>query len=79
MKRRLLIWAPLAAFALVFALVAGGLIKPGDRVVHSAMVGKPLPALDLPALLPDRGGIATAELKGKPRLNRTKICHNPFP
>ncbi|AQR72524.1 redoxin family protein [Sphingomonas sp. LM7] len=66
--RRLLIWAPLALFALVFALVAGGLIKPGDRTIRSAMVGKPLPALALPALLPGKPGIATAELKGKPRL-----------
>jgi cytochrome c biogenesis protein CcmG/thiol:disulfide interchange protein DsbE len=66
--RRVLIWAPLVLFALVFALVAGGLLKPGDRVVHSAMVGKPLPALALPALLPGKPGIVTAELKGKPRL-----------
>ena len=65
MKRHLLIWAPLAAFAIVFALVAGGLIKPGDRVVHSAMVGKPLPSLALPALLPDRPGNRSTE--------RTKI------
>lgn len=66
--RRVLVWAPLALFALVFALVAGGLLKPGDRRVHSAMVGKPVPALALPALLPDRPGIASAELRGKPRL-----------
>lgn len=66
--RRVLIWAPLALFALVFALVASGLIRPADRAVRSAMVGKPLPSLTLPALLPDRPGIATADLKGKPRL-----------
>jgi cytochrome c biogenesis protein CcmG/thiol:disulfide interchange protein DsbE len=66
--RRVLIWTPLVLFALVFGLVAGGLLKPGDRTVHSAMVGKPLPALALPALVPGKPGIATAELKGKPRL-----------
>jgi len=66
--RRLLLWAPLAFFALVFALVASGLIKPADHNVRSAMVGKPLPALALPALLPDRPGIATDALKGKSRL-----------
>ena len=66
--RRLLIWAPLVLFALVFGLVAGGLLKPGDRTVHSAMVGKPVPALALPALVPGKPGIVTAELKGKPRL-----------
>ncbi|ATY31825.1 redoxin family protein [Sphingomonas psychrotolerans] len=66
--RRVLIWAPLVLFAAVFGLVASGLIKPGDRTIHSAMVGKPLPVLALPALLPGKPGIASAELKGKPRL-----------
>ena len=66
--RRVLIWAPLALFALVFSLVASGLLKPADRTIHSAMVGKPLPALTLPALLPGKPGIVSTELKGKPRL-----------
>jgi cytochrome c biogenesis protein CcmG/thiol:disulfide interchange protein DsbE len=67
--RRVLIWLPLALFALVFALVTSGLVKPGDRMVHSAMVGKPMPDLKLPALLPDKGGVAAADFgKGKPRL-----------
>lgn len=66
--RRLLIWVPLAAFVLVFALVASGLIKPGDRVVRSALVGKPMPAIALPALVPGKPGLANADLKGKPRL-----------
>ena len=67
--RRVLIWAPLAFFALVFALVAGGLIKPGDRAVHSAMVGKPVPAIALPPLLPNRGGLTNKDLAGgRPRL-----------
>lgn len=69
MKRHLLIWAPLALFAAVFALVASGLWAPGDRAVHSAMVNKPLPQLALPGLLPGRAGVTTASLKtGKPRL-----------
>lgn len=66
--KRLLIWAPLVLFALVFALVASGLVKPGDRSVHSALVGKPVPPITLPPLLPDRPGIVTGEFKGKPRL-----------
>lgn len=66
--RRLAIWAPLALFALVFALVAGGLIKPADRTVHSAMVGKPLPELAMKPLLPNKPGVASADFKGKPRL-----------
>ncbi|MEI9852506.1 MAG: redoxin family protein [Sphingomonas sp.] len=69
MRRRLLIWAPLAAFALVFALVASGLIAPGERVVRSAMVGKPVPPLALKPLLADRPGFTSAGLAtGKPRL-----------
>ena len=67
--RRVLIWTPLALFAIVFAVVASGLLKPSDRMVHSAMVGKPLPHLALPPLLGDRPGIATGDFgKGKPRL-----------
>jgi cytochrome c biogenesis protein CcmG/thiol:disulfide interchange protein DsbE len=67
--RRVLIWLPLALFALVFGIAMSGLLKPGDRMIHSAMVGKPMPALDLPALMPDKGGIAAADFgKGKPRL-----------
>lgn len=66
--RRLLVWLPLALFAVVLWLIALGQFKPADRAVHSAMVGKPLPALDLKPLLPEKPGIASAELKGKPRL-----------
>ncbi len=67
--KRLLIWLPLLLFAGVFALVAAGLFKPSDRLVHSAMVGKPLPALALKPLVPGKPGIATADFgQGKPRL-----------
>ena len=67
--RRLLLWAPLALFALVFALVAGGLIKPADRTIHSAMVGKSLPVIDTKPLVPGKPGLATADFAtGKPRL-----------
>lgn len=66
--KRALIWLPLILFAAVFALVASGLIKPGDRMIRSAMVGKPLPALQLPALMPGRAGIDAAAMRGKPRL-----------
>jgi len=67
--RRVLLWGPLVLFALVFAVVASGLIKPGDHVVRSAMIGKPVPVLALPALIPGRPGIATADFAtGTPRL-----------
>jgi len=67
--RKLLIWAPLAVFALLFALVASGLIAPQQREIRSAMIDKPLPALALPPLLPGRPGVSNADFgKGKPRL-----------
>ena len=60
-------WAPLAAFALVLAVVAFALIRPADRTVRSALVGKPLPALALPASVAGHPGLSTAPT-GKPRL-----------
>lgn len=65
--RRVLIWLPLILFAGVLALVASGLIKPADRTIHSAMIDKPLPEIDLPPLLPDKDGIKGG-FGGKPRL-----------
>jgi len=67
--KKLLIWLPLALFVLVFVLVVNGLIQPSDRIVRSAMVGKPLPALHLPPIVDEKPGIDTAAWpKGKPRL-----------
>lgn len=65
--KRLLIWAPLALFAAVFALVASGLLQPGDRAVRSAMIGQPAPAATIPALVPGKPGIA-GFATGAPRL-----------
>ncbi|MES2989320.1 MAG: redoxin family protein [Pseudomonadota bacterium] len=65
--RRVLIWLPLVLFAGVLVLVASGLIKPADRTVHSAMIDKPLPEINLPPLLPDKDGIKGG-YGGKPRL-----------
>lgn len=66
--KRLLIWLPLAVFAAVLWLIAFGQFKPVDRVVHSAMVGKPVPAIALPALVPGKPGIAGGFGAGRPRL-----------
>ena len=65
--RRVLIWLPLALFAAVLALVARGLNKPADRTIHSAMIDKPLPEINLPPLLADKPGIKSG-FGGKPRL-----------
>ena len=68
MNRRL-VWAPLAAFALLFAVVAAGLFKPLDRTIRSAMVGKPTPGFALPPALPGKPGLTSGDLSGRgPRL-----------
>ncbi|MGR6328265.1 DsbE family thiol:disulfide interchange protein [Sphingomonas sp. XXL09] len=67
--RRALLWGPLLAFALFFAVVASGLIRPADRTVRSQLVGKPLPAFTLPPLAPGKPGLSSADFrKGQPRL-----------
>ena len=68
-KPKLAVWLPLILFAGFFALVIWGLVRPADREVASAFIGKPLPAFDLPPATDDRPGLATATFKaGRPRL-----------
>lgn len=65
----LLLWVPLALFALFFGVVAHGLINPAERVVDSKMVGKRLPQFALPAALPGQAPLGSADFaKGQPRL-----------
>lgn len=67
--RRVLLWLPLLSFAGLFALVGFGLLKPADRTVRSALTDKPLPDFTLPALLPDKPGVAKSGYGGgQPRL-----------
>jgi cytochrome c biogenesis protein CcmG/thiol:disulfide interchange protein DsbE len=67
--KRGLIWLPLGAFALLFAVVASGLVRPNDRTIYSAMVGKPIPTFSLPAMVPGKPGLGSAVFKqGQPRL-----------
>ena len=53
------LWAPLAGFALLIAVVAIGLWRPADRAVRSALVGKPIPAVSLPPSVPAHPGVET--------------------
>ena len=65
----LAMWLPLALFGAFFTLVLVGLLWPASREVKSTMIGKPLPAFDLPQAAPDRPGLATTHFTdGKPRL-----------
>ncbi len=67
--RRWMLWLPLGVFALLFAVVAAGLLKPADRTVRSALIGKPIPVFTLPGIVPGKPGLATSTLKmGQPHL-----------
>ncbi|WEK43532.1 MAG: DsbE family thiol:disulfide interchange protein [Candidatus Sphingomonas colombiensis] len=67
--RRWLLWLPLALVLVVLAFAARELMKPADRTVYSAMVGKPMPDFALPPLVPGKPGLDTAALRtGQPRL-----------
>ena len=67
--RRLILWAPLAVFAVFLAVVAAGLYAPTDRVVESQLIGQPVPEFELAAALQQRPGLSTATLRrGRPRL-----------
>ena len=67
--RRWTLWVPLAIFLAVVALAAWRLTGTGETVVKSALVGKPLPAFTLPAMVEGKPGLSRGDLAtGKPRL-----------
>lgn len=69
MRRRLVLWVPLAVFIAFVVTVAVGLYAPSERVIRSQMVGKPVPEFALPAALPGRPGLTSADLAtGEARL-----------
>ncbi|MFZ3485201.1 DsbE family thiol:disulfide interchange protein [Sphingomonas sp. 3-13AW] len=66
--RRWLLWAPLAAFAVLAGLVAYNL-RPTDTTIRSRLVGKPLPEFSLPASVSGKAGLSDAAFRdGKPKL-----------
>ena len=54
MSRRWRLWLPLGVFAALVAVVAWALYRPADRTVRSALVGRALPPIVLPAMLPGK-------------------------
>lgn len=63
------LWLPLSLFAVFAGLVLFSLLRPADRAVKSAMIGRPLPQFALPAATAAQPGLASADLaNGKPRL-----------
>lgn len=62
-------WLPALLFVGFVALVAWGLARPKDDTVRSRLVGRALPAFDLPAAADGKPGLKTADMAtGKPRL-----------
>ncbi|WP_343527937.1 redoxin family protein [Sphingomonas sp.] len=67
--KRWLIWVPLALFALLFLVVAAGLMRPADTTVRSTLVDKPLPEFRLDPMVPGKPGLASHDFGGgHPRL-----------
>jgi len=67
--KRLVLWVPLAAFAVFLAVVAIGLYAPSDRAVRSGLIGRPVPDFDLAPGMPGRPGLTSAALRdGRPHV-----------
>lgn len=60
---------PLGLFAAFAGVAAYQLTQPKDEFVHSAMIGRPMPAFEMRPAVADRPGLARADLAdGQPRL-----------
>ncbi len=60
---------PIALLVLVLAALVWRLANPQDTTIRSRLAGKPVPEFQLPAALPGKPGLASADLaKGEPRL-----------
>ena len=66
---RALRFAPLAALLIIIAALVWRLATPSDTNVHSTLAGKAVPAFVLPAILPDKPALSSADLAtGQPHL-----------
>lgn len=63
------LWLPALLFAGFIAVVGYNLSNPAERVVRSALIGKPLPEFALQAAVPGQPGLARVDMaNGKVRL-----------
>jgi len=66
---RLFLWGLVVVAAGLLGLFAYMLKQPKDEFVHSAMIGRPVPAFALPAIVTDRPGLTSRDLAdGAPKL-----------
>lgn len=69
MIRKVLLWTPLLLFALFAGIMLRGLTEPESSTIPSKMVGKALPAFELPPAMPSIQGLSDKDLRqGKPVL-----------
>src|SRR5690242_20493557 len=62
-------FAPLALLLIVIVALVWRLATPADTNVHSTLEGKPVPAFSLPAALPNKPPLSSADLaNGQPHL-----------
>lgn len=67
--KRWILWVPFALFLTIGIFVAFNLAFPTDRLIPSRLVGKELPAFELPGALPGRATIRRADYSGgQPRM-----------
>jgi cytochrome c biogenesis protein CcmG/thiol:disulfide interchange protein DsbE len=67
--KRLILWVPLGIFLLFVITVSAGLYSPAERTIRSRLVGKAIPDFELPAMLPERQGLTSADFRtGRPRV-----------
>jgi len=63
MKSSLIVWVPLAVFAIFGALLLRPLLMPPQSDIPSALIGEPVPDFDLAAAAEGRPGLASADLR----------------
>ena len=62
-------FAPLLVLLAIVAALVWRLATPADTSVHSTLEGKPVPAFELPPILPNKPALSSADLaSGQPRL-----------
>ena len=67
--KRLIIWAPLAVFALFLVVFTFGLGREQDQTIRSQLIGKPMPDFALQPSVPGHPPLRSADLRGGgPRL-----------
>lgn len=69
MKKRWILFVPLAIVSLLFGMFIYRLNAPEDRLIESRWINKPMPLFDLPPATAGIAGLKSSDLAdGKPRL-----------